>query len=147
MKLTNRKPKKQIINTTGLDITNKIILDNNNIKENTYMEILYDKRSFVLNSRSYIKQRKLTYKCINYRKTVYDNNFNKFCNATITAIRNNTDLGKFKFYLKDIHSKLCNENFNILEENILLTENNTKEKNIVNIPNDQKQKNDNTINI
>ena len=68
MKLTNRKPKKQIINTTGLDITNKIILDNNNIKENTYMEILYDKRSFVLNSRSYIKQRKLTYKCINYRK-------------------------------------------------------------------------------
>ena len=83
MKITNRKPKKQIINTTGIDITNKIILDNNNIKENTYMEILYDKRSFVLNSRSYIKQRKLTYKCINYRKTVYDNNFNKFCTFQI----------------------------------------------------------------
>ena len=49
--------------------------------------------------------------------------------------------------INSAHSKLCNENFKILEEKILLNENIKKQKNIVNISNDQKQKSDNTINI
>lgn len=76
------------------------------------MEISYNKRIFKLNSRTYIKQRKLTYKCIN-NKNNFGYNYKK--NNKILWINNYklscaTD-SFLTIFIFTLYTKLKNENY------------------------------------
>ena len=58
----------QILNTIGTDILCDIQLNNQNLINNSYKEIIYNKFTYRLNSKNYIKQKKLANKCIYKRQ-------------------------------------------------------------------------------
>ena len=68
----------QILNTIGTDILCDIQLNNQNLAiyriikwmliNNSYKEIIYNKFTYRLNSKNYIKQKKLANKCIYKRQ-------------------------------------------------------------------------------
>ena len=98
---------------------------------NTITKFKYNDTEFKINSRNYKCQNKLTYKCIFNRITFNkEKNENIFCNATITALRNENNLKELIFFLKEYHSKRCIEKYKELninkKSNSILK--NTKEK-------------------
>ena len=94
LKFSRRKRKeREELLKTNINITQNVKVKEQNLNENTYMEISYNNKIFKLNSRFYVKQNKLTYKYINCI-----HNYN-ICNSTITAIRNEINLKKCSYYL------------------------------------------------
>lgn len=105
------------VNIQGIDITKNIKLDNNDLVNNTYMRITYMNKQFKICSRQYIKQKKITYKCVFYRTQLKDEiKPYTYCKATIIAIRKENNIKDFLFYIKENHSKLCDSKY----ENIIL---------------------------
>ena len=94
--------------TIGADITSDIQLNKENLINNSYKEIIYNNITYKLNSKNYINQNKIIYKCF-YKRQIKTKDISEkyFCNSMITAIRNENDLSKYKFYLKQSHSEDC----------------------------------------
>lgn len=165
--LPKKKLKKRgrIVNTTGINITKNIKLEEECLDDNTYMKISYKDKYFKLNSRIYVNQNKLTYKCIFFNLKSKDNIKNKFCDSTITALREIKDINKCLYYLKSNHSFECNEKYKNLENiaskydhdnefskskktnlnNNLYDDNNIKKNNIIELDNDKNISNNNGI--
>ena len=129
-KIYMKKAEIRKINIQGIDMAKNVILDNNNLEHNTYMRITYMNKQFKLCSRQYIKQKKITYKCIFYRTEIKnDIKPYTFCKAIKIAIRKDNNIKDFLFYIKENHSKDCDAKYEniILEDNEKINDNNLKE--------------------
>lgn len=69
---------------------------------------------FKLDSRNPLRQKKLTYKCINkYKKKDKPEILKYFCDSTIVAIRDAECIKKFKYFF---HSDCCNKYYEKINE-------------------------------
>ena len=94
------------MNISGNIIIKDVLLNEKDLKDNTYQFISFNNFRFFLSSYNAIKQKKITYKCINKRKLKNKpKNDLYFCDATIVAIRENNN--NFEFYFKKNHSDIC----------------------------------------
>ena len=110
--------------TQGINITKNIILNDEDIFDNTYQYIGYKDKIFKLDSRNPLRQKKITYKCINkYIKKNKPENLKYFCDSTIVAIRDYECIKKFKYYFNANHSDCCNEYYEKIKEQDEMKEN------------------------
>ena len=149
LKEKNTKTKKRKINykPKGEDITYKIIIKEDSIKELCPFEIYYDNVLFTIEGANPKDRQRITWHCINYRKKKNKpENCKTFCNAVIQGLRNLDDPLNIKYYLKENHSELCNNYFNNLKKNNNFDIQNLKESNnninIKTINNDEITKDD-----
>ena len=96
----------------GDEITDKIHILENTIRNNVPKEIEYENIVFKLLHTIYENYTKYTWHCKNYRKKTGLSNQNKFCTSAIKGIKNKENPNKFKFYLINEHSELCKEDIN-----------------------------------
>ena len=91
------------------EITDDIKIKNENIKYKTPTIIKYENRKFNINTKNYYEKIEATWKCQFYRRTKdKPKNKTRFCDATIKGIRDIFN-DKFKFYLKESHSDICDK--------------------------------------
>ena len=105
-------------------------------------------KQFKISSRQYIKQKKITYKCVFYRTQLKDElKSYTFYKATIIATRKENNIKDFLFYIKENHSKNCDSKY----ENIILEDNDNDNNNIkedkIKNSNPNKKEKDNTSDI
>ena len=81
--------------TQGINITKNIILNDEDIFDNTYQYIGYKDKIFKLDSRNPLRQKKITHKCINkYINKNKPANLKYFCDSTIVALRDSEFIKK-----------------------------------------------------
>lgn len=101
-KIYMKKSEIKKVNIQGIDIIKNIKLDNNDLVNNTIMRITYMNKQFKICSRQYIKQKKITYKCVFYRTQLKEEiKPYTFCKATIIAIRKENNIKDYLFYIKE----------------------------------------------
>ena len=122
------KINKIIAYTQGINVTKNIILNDEDILDNTYQYISYKDKIFKLDSRNPLRQKKITYKCINkYKKKDKPDYLKYFCDSTIVAIRDSESIKKFKYYFNANHTECCNKYYEKINTN-----DEKKEHNIIN---------------
>jgi len=108
-KIFKAKKKLKTMENKNLEITNEIEIEKENIIYNTTVIITYKNRKFNINTRKYYELYESTWKCTYYRrKKDLPQDIKIFCNATIKGVRDAIFKDKYKFFLIENHSELCN---------------------------------------
>ena len=123
-KIFKAKKKLKTMENKNLEITNEIEIEKENIIYNTPVTITYKNCEFKINTRKYYELYESTWKCTNYRrKKDLPKELKIFCNATIKGMRDTIFKERYKFFLVENHSELCNNlNKNNIKKNINISE-------------------------
>ena len=123
-KIFKAKKKLKSMENKNLEITNEIEIEKENIIYNTPVTITYKNCEFKINTRKYYELYESTWKCTNYRrKKDLPKELKIFCNATIKGMRDTIFKERYKFFLVENHSELCNNlNKNNIKKNINISE-------------------------
>ena len=117
-KSTKTKKRKINYKPKGEDITYKILIKDDSIKDLCPYEIYYENVLFTIEGANPKDRQRITWHCINYRKKKNKPETCKtFCSAVIQGVRNLEDPLNIKYYLKENHSELCNNYFKNLKKN------------------------------
>ena len=108
-KIFKAKKKLKSMENKNLEITNEIEIEKENIMYNTPVIITYKNCKFKINTRKYYELYESTWKCNYYRrKKDLPQDIKIFCNATIKGVRDAFFKDRYKLFLIENHSELCN---------------------------------------
>ena len=89
------------MNINGIEISNKVIINDNSIKNRVPYIIRYENYNYVIRGANPKDNLRVTWHCENYLKMRNSLKVQtRFCESTIQGIRENIKSSSFRFYLK-----------------------------------------------
>ena len=117
------------MNINGIEISNKVIVNVNSIKNRVPYIIRYENYNYVIRGANPKDNFRVTWHCENYLKMRNSLKGNtRFCESTIQGIRENIESSNFCFYLKKQHSNLCIKENNFDKSKLNINSPNKMEK-------------------